>query len=188
VRRLILRMILVFLLALPALARAQVAFEGQGAPISFTVGGSFSYFNANYAGNQLGGVTAFADISPFVFDHLGMETEGRWLLFNGSHSFREYNYLAGPKVRLPWGQHGPLHPYAKALAGQGIIDFPDHLAYGRYAIFAFGGGVDASVTRRWKIRADYEYQIWPNAPGIPGLSSPALKPNGVTLGASYRVF
>jgi hypothetical protein len=181
-------LILVFLLSLATFAQAQVIYEGQGAPFSFTAGGSFSYFSADYAGNRLAGITAFADISPFVFSHLGMESEGRWLTLNGAQGFREYNYLAGPRIRLPLGSQGPIHPYLKSLAGQGIIDFPNHLAYGRYAIFALGGGAETSVSRRCRIRADYEYQIWPNAPGITGLSNPALKPSGVTLGVSYRVF
>jgi hypothetical protein len=81
-----------------------------------------------------------------------------------------------------------VHPYVKALVGQGDIDFPHHFAYGRYFAIAPGGGVDLSLTGRWRIRVDYEYQIWPDAPGIPGLPSGTLNPNGVSLGFSYRAF
>ena len=37
-------------------------------------------------------------------------------------------------------------------------------------------------------RADYEYQIWPQSPDIPGMTVATMKPNGVTVGLTYRVF
>ncbi len=181
-------MIFAALMLSPLLASGQAAYEATRAPVSLTAGGSFSYFDAAYAGNRMTGIGAYVDFSPLVWDHLGIEAEGRWLLFNGSQSFREYNYLAGPQFRFSVGDHRRLHPYVKGLVGEGIIDFPNHLAYGRYFVIAPGGGVDISLTRRLRVRADYEYQIWPQAPGIPGLPQGALKPNGVTGGVSYRIF
>jgi opacity protein-like surface antigen len=76
----------------------------------------------------------------------------------------------------------------KGLIGMGVIEFPNHLAYGRYFAFAPGGGVDFNVNPRWRLRADYEYQFWPQAPGIPGISSGMMNPNGVSVGFTYRVF
>jgi len=117
-----------------------------------------------------------------------VEGEGRWLSLNGSRGFAEYNYLAGPVYRMTLSEHRGFHPYVKCLAGIGIVDFPNNLAMGRYFAIAPGGGVDYTLNRRWRLRADYEYQIWPLAPGIPGNSASAMKPNGVTVGFTYRVF
>ena len=99
----------------------------------------------------------------------------------------EYNYLAGPVNRITLSEHRGLHPYLKGLIGAGIVDFPDHLAYGRYFALAPGAGVDFTLNRRWRLRADYEYQIWPQAPGIAGYAG-IMKPNGVTVGFIYRVY
>jgi hypothetical protein len=176
------------LLMTPVLGVGQAVYEAQRAPLTLTAGGSFSYFDADYAGNKVTGIGAYTDFSPIVFDHLGLEAEGRWLMFSGSQSFREYNYLVGPRFRFSLAEHRGLHPYVKAMIGQGDIDFPYHLAYGRYLMFALGGGVDFAINHRMRVRADYENQILPDAPGIPGLPSGALKPNGVTAGVSYRIF
>jgi hypothetical protein len=176
------------LLMTPILGAGQAVYEAQRAPVTLTAGGSFSYFDADYAGNKATGIGAYADFSPIVFDHLGVEAEGRWLMFNASQSFREYNYLAGPRYRFSLAGYRGLHPYVKVLVGEGVIDFPYHLAYGRYFMIAPGGGVDIAINHRVRVRADYEYQIWPDAPGIPGLPSAAMKPNGVTAGVSYRIF
>lgn len=172
----------------PLAAAGQAAYEAERAPLALTAGGSFSYFDAAYGGNQVLGISAWTDFSPIVFDRLGLEGEGRWLTLNGDKGFREYTYLAGPVYRFTLSEHRSLHPYVKGLVGEGIIDFPNHLAYGRYFTIAPGGGVDITVTHRVRARIDYEYQIWPEAPGIPGLPSGALKPNGVSAGLSYRIF
>ena len=152
----------------PILAAGQVVYEAERTPLSLSAGGSFSYFSADYGGYKPMGVTAVVDFSPVIWDHVAAEAEGRWLTLNASHGFSEYNYLVGPVYRFTLTEHRGLHPYVKALVGGGIINFPNNLAYGRYFAIAPGGGVDYTLTRRVRLRADYEFQIWPNAPGIPG--------------------
>jgi hypothetical protein len=181
-------LILAALLIAPILAGGQTVYEAERAPVSFSTGGAFSFFDAAYGGYKVMGAVAYVNFSPLIWDHVGAEAEGRWLTFNASRGFREYNYLAGPVYRITLSEHRRLHPYVKALVGQGDIDFPNHLAYGRYFVLAPGGGVDMTLTRRWRLRADYEYQIWPDAPGIPGLASGVMRPNGVSVGFTYRIF
>ena len=181
-------LIFIALLFSPVLVIAQVTYEAERAPVALNAGGYYSYFDANYAGNHLMGVGAYVDFSPIVLDQLGVEAEGHWLTFNGQHGFSESTYLIGPQYRFVWGQRRRLHPYAKVLVGVGEINFPYQLAHGNYFAIAPGGGVDYTLNRRIKLRVDYEYQLWPSAPGIPGLPSAMLKPNGVSLGVSYRVF
>lgn len=181
-------LIVVALLMAPVLAAAQSQYSAERAPVSFTVGGSFSFFDAAYGGYKVMGAVTYANLSPIIWDHVGVEAEGRWLSLNASRGFREYNYLAGPVYRFSVSQRHRLRPYVKGLIGEGIIDFPNHLAYGRYFVIAPGGGVEMKLNRRWRLRADYEYQIWPQAPGIPGIATSAMKPNGVSVGFTYRVF
>ena len=172
----------------PILAAAQSQYSAERAPVSFTMGGAYSFFDASYGGYKVMGAVAYATFSPVIWDHVALEGEGRWLTQNASRGFREYNYLAGPLYRITLVEHRGLHPYVKGLIGAGVVDFPNHLAVGRYFVLAPGGGVDLTLNRRWRLRADYEYQIWPRSPDIPGMDLPTMKPNGVTVGVTYRVF
>ena len=176
------------LFVMPSLAAAQSAYSGERPPVKFTVGGSYSYFDAAYGGYKVMGAVAYANFSPVIWDHVGVEGEGRWLSLNASRGFREYHYLAGPVYHITLAEHRRFHPYVKGLIGIGIVDFPNHLAVGRYFVLAPGAGVDYTLNRRWRLRGDYEYQVWPGAPDIPGLSNPVMKPNGVSVGFTYRVY
>jgi opacity protein-like surface antigen len=179
-------LILGAVLCLSPFAVAQVrAAANYGAPI-LTAGGFYSYFDADYESYRITGTGAYIDWTPSSFWHFGVEAESRWLTFSGANNFREYNYLAGPRYTFPIGRR--LHPYAKILAGAGEIDFPYQLAHGGYFAIAPGGGVDFRLHQCWRLRADYEYQIWPGSVGAPGIPSSALKPNGVSLGASFGIF
>jgi hypothetical protein len=172
----------------PIFAAGQVVYQAERSPVSLMTGGSFSYFVADFGGYHVMGPTATVDLSPIIWDHVGAQAEGRWLMINGPHGFSEYNYLIGPVYRITLTGHRNLHPYVKTLLGGGIIDFPRNLAYGRYFAIAPGGGVDLTLTPRMRLRADYEFQIWPGAPGIPGTSSGTMTPNGVSVGVIYRIF
>ncbi len=167
-------------------ALSQVVPDANAETIPLTVGGSFSFFDASYASNKVAGLGTFVDYSPLFEGNLGVEAEGRWLTTGGSHGFSEYNYLAGPRYRFYMNDR--YQPYAKVLLGGGEINFSYNLAHGGYFALAPGGGIDIALDRRWTVRADYEFQIWPSAPGIPGIQNGSVHPNGVTIGFSYRLF
>jgi opacity protein-like surface antigen len=167
-----------------ALAQAAPSATGNSAPL--VVGGYFSYFDAGYAGNRVMGPGAFIDWSPVNAGNLGIEGEGRWLKFGADNDFSEYNYLAGLRYRVRATSR--FQPYAKFLVGAGEVTFPYELGHGSYFALAPGGGMDYVVHPRWRVRADYEYQFWLNSPGIPGIQLSAIKPNGVSVGLSYRIF
>jgi len=181
-------LIVVALFIAPILASAQTKYSAERAPVVFTIGGAYSFFDAAYGGYKVMGAAAYTDLSPLVWDHVAVEGEGRWLMLNGPNGFSEYNYLAGPVYHFTISEHRRFHPYAKGLIGVGIVEFPNHLAVGRYFVVAPGGGLDYALDSRWRFRADYEYQIWPQAPGIPGDTQAAMKPDGVTIGFTYRMF
>jgi len=179
-------LIVVVFFLMPLVGVAQAAYDAEAAPDALTVGGSFSYFDGAYSGYKPMGLVAQVNFAPLIWDHVAGQVEGRWLKMNASRGFAEYNYLAGPVYRISMSAHSKLHPYVKGLIGEGIVDFPNHLAFGRYFVLAPGGGADVTLNARWRLQADYEYQIWPQAPGIPGTSG-MMKPNGVSVGFTYRI-
>jgi opacity protein-like surface antigen len=164
----------------------QVVPEATAGSAPLSVGGYFSYYNAGYASNKLTGLGAYVDWSPWMSGNVGIEGEGRWLVYGGSHGLSEYQYLVGPRYRFYLNDR--YQPYAKMLVGAGELNFPYGLAHGSYFALAPGGGIDVVLNQHWKVRADYEYQFWPNSIGIPGIATGSAKPNGVSVGFSYRLF
>lgn len=166
--------------------QGQVEDSATAGVIPMAVGGYFSYFDASYGSYKTAGFGAVVDYSPLLEGNLGIEGEGRWLKLGGSHGFSEYNYLAGPRYRFYKSKK--YQPYAKVLAGAGLINFPYGLAHGGYFAIAPGAGLDMAVNQHWKLRLDYEFQYWPSAVGVPGIPSGAMHPNGVSVGFTYRPF
>lgn len=164
----------------------QVESSATAGVVPLTIGGYFSFFDASYAGNKSAGFGAVVDYSPLLSGNLGVEGESRWLTMGGSHGFSEYNYLVGPRYRFYRSER--YQPYAKFLVGAGLINFPYNLAHGGYLALAPGGGIDLTLNAHWKVRADYEFQFWPDAVGIPGIETGSVHPNGVSLGFTYRLF
>lgn len=91
----------------------------------------------------------------------------------------------GPRYSF---RHGHFQPYAKFLLGAGEMNFSASFAHGGYFAMAPGGGLDWRLSWRWRVRGDYEYQIWPSAPGIAGQRSNGLTPQGFSVGLGFRVF
>ena len=146
----------------------QVEDSATAGVIPMTVGGYFSYFDASYEANRTAGLGAVLDYSPLMSGDLGVEGESRWMKLGGAHGFSEYNYLVGPRYRFR--KSGKYQLYGKFLVGAGLINFPYDLAHGGYFAMAPGAGVDMALNEHWKVRADYEFQFWPGAVGIPGIS------------------
>ncbi|MGC2616780.1 MAG: hypothetical protein WA354_22295 [Terracidiphilus sp.] len=169
-----------------AWAHGQVEDSATAGVVPLSVGGTFSFFDASYQGYKTSGLGAYIDYSPLFAGDIGVEGEGRWLRFGGPQSFSESTYLAGPRYRFY--KSDKYQPYAKVLVGAGEINFPYDLAHGGYFVLAPGGGIDIALKEHWKFRADYEFQFWPNAPGIPGIQTGSVYPNGVSIGFTYRLF
>jgi hypothetical protein len=165
----------------------QVEDSARASTVPMSVGGSFSYFDASYGSIRTAGLGTFIDYSPLLAGSLGVEGEGRWLMFGGPNSFSEYNYLVGPRYHFSYRSE-KYQPYAKFLVGAGEINFPYDLGHGGYFAMAPGGGIDISLKDHWKVRADYEFQFWPSALGIPGIQTGSFHPNGVSVGFVYRLF
>jgi opacity protein-like surface antigen len=175
--------LLASLLLIPALGKTQVVAAGQGGNQSLRVGGFGSYFSPDYAFNNLYGVGAFVDYN--LTPKLGAEGEIRFSRFNQDNYVHFDTYLVGPKYNFY--AKGKASFYGKVLFGIGEFTFPYNAANGGYGVVAFGGGVDYRLTHKIALRGDYEYQDWPGFVGA-GPRANGLTPNGVSIGASYRIF
>lgn len=164
---------------------AQVAPSVNGREGFLWAGGEYSYFQPDYGGVHLSGVGAIVDIN--LTDKLGAIGEARWLRWgNNGNGETQSDYLAGAKYRV-YRIHR-LDVDAKVLAGGVWITFPDNIGSGSYFAFAPGVLADYRLSRRFMLRADYEYQILPSAPDIPGQPSNGLEPNGFSIGVEYNIF
>ncbi len=171
---------------LPAAARAQVVPAGFESNHAVWVGGECSIYSASFpykSGQSIDGCGAFANLrwAP----HFDVEGDARWLAFGGFAGSTESSYLAGP--RYIFGRFGKFQPYAKFLLGEGAIHYPYQIGNRTYFALAPGGGLNYRIASRLTLRAEYEYQIWPNSPGFANEPDHPLKPNGFNFGVAYEI-
>ena len=95
--------------------------------------------------------------------------------------------MGGGGVYYSWRKYRSIRPYAKFEMGFGNMDYMT-LKLRRVnqtrTVTSLGGGVEFRAVRNVWVRADYEYQSWPNFNG--GKSSPPLNPQGATVGVMYH--
>jgi opacity protein-like surface antigen len=178
------------LLLLPTISRAQVVPSARGGNQQLYVGALFGDFDPDYGWQRLYSIGAFGDYN--LTPKLGAEAEVRFHRFNQLADIHMDTYVAGPKYNFHRRRYTL---YGKALFGLGSFNFPGNAAHGTYFAMAFGGGVDYRLTRRFYVRGEYEYQIWPgfvgppDPPYVPLEDRPhGLTPNGFSFGTSYRFF
>lgn len=161
----------------------QVARSVTGGGGAFWAGGEVSRFSTDYGGSIIGPGAIFDfNVTPKI----GVVGEARWMHWKGRGGQTHSDYLAGGKYRFY-----RFHRFdfdAKFLMGGVWIKFPVDIGTGSYFAFAPGGFVDYHLTHNLRLRGDYEYQILPSAPNIPGQPSHGLTPNGFSVGVEYRVF
>jgi hypothetical protein len=176
-------------------ARAQAVPSAYEQRFTINVGLLGSAFQPDYAAgafaqtspNRLYGPGAYVDVK--LTRYVQIEAEARWLRFNPYLDIREDNYLIGPRLPIEKLRYKRANPYAKVLIGNSRMNFEYSGAYNHYTDIAFGGGVDIKLTKKITIRAiDFEYQMWPNWPNIPGYLNTTLSPYGGSVGISYKVF
>lgn len=155
--------------------------HGQAAPAGSRIGdlklgGGFSIADSDYYHRFDGGSVYFDfDFLP----HWGVT--GEFHFVEGADNLYEKTYEVGGRYYFT---HRKFVPYAKALYGRGVFNFPalsdgfhPNLAYNLAAI---GGGADYKVKPWLYARADWEYQEWF------GFQNSSLTPNILTVGAAYR--
>jgi len=166
---------------------AQVAPSAYRTPHVLWVGAEFSDVHASFpyqSSQRLLGMGVFADFK--LNGRVGLEGDARFLHFGGFEDSTESSYLLGPKAYFL--TRGRLQPYGKLLVGVGRIHYPFEIGDASYFSLAPGVGSGYRLSRRWMLRAEYEYQMWPNSPGYANVPKHELTPNGFHLGVEYRVF
>lgn len=161
-----------FLASLPARAQSMPTATRAG---DLQIGGGFVFARSdyNFTPIHLFGGAAYTTFA--IRNHWGGEFDFRHSQSSGDSTVHETTYEIGPRIFLPWG---PLIPYAKAMFGRGVYNFPN--ANIAYNIYTFGGGVDIPVRRSINVRGDYEYQTWM------GFPIADLHPNVITIGVAYH--
>ncbi|MGP8251160.1 MAG: outer membrane beta-barrel protein [Terracidiphilus sp.] len=173
------------LLLSPGRLSSQVVPAAHGSSDNIWAGAEYSNYLPDFGPSQrITGIGAYADWN--VTSRLGIEGEVRFLRFGGFSGESQDNYLAGPRITLL--HRGKLVLYAKVLAGIAQNEFPFTIGTGRYLALAPGGGLDYRLSQRVALRGEFEYQLWPSAPGVSGEPSNGMKPNGFSVGFAYRLF
>ena len=159
-------------------ALAQVKPSGDAGGFTVSAGATASGYEVQYGEQKLLGVAAIVDVD--TRRRIGLEAEGRWLLFHQTNDLHVTTYAAGPRYHLT---HGKFQFYGKGLVGIGQFNFPYNYATGTYLLIAPGGGVDYRWNRKLTLRlADVEYQFWPQ------FTYGAMTSTGVSVGVRYNIF
>ncbi len=158
---------------------AQATYAAS-ARASLQVGVTGSAYTLDYGEGFEEGISIYGDLD--FTRHLGLEGIYRNASIETPKDIGENHLLGGPRYHVT---RGPFQPYAKALVGEGIINFQKGFnAYAssqHYFIYDFGGGVDFRASRHVNVRLiDFEYQLWPN------FGPHGLTPYGFNAGAAYH--
>ncbi len=169
------------------------ATGGQGLPIS--IGAGISSFNPDFDnGRMLAGVLWIDFIPPLPtrLHGLGLEVEGDDIAFDPNKAqARIREQVASGGATYAIRSFRGVRPYAKYLMGFGNVDYP--IRTGSYhqtrTVTTCGGGASFRVLPGVSVRAEYEYQFWPDfwitsEKNLKDAGS--LNPNGITVGASYQ--
>ena len=122
-----------------------------------------------------------------------MEVEARDLNYDRTAS-EEPNLrqdTAGGGVIYSWRHFAKFRPYAKLFAEYGNTDYGSKTGprgHDSRNFLGGGGGVEYRIMPRLWVRADYEYQSWPDffKHSTPTPPAGRLNPQGFTAGAMYH--
>jgi opacity protein-like surface antigen len=170
-----------------ATVSAQVTPSAEGTGSSLWVGGEYSNFAAGFPNGssvRLSGIGAFAN---YNWDsRFGVEARTRFLNFNSWNGETQQDFLVGP--RYTFLHREKLRPFAEFQVGFVKIQYPFSIGNGTSFVMAPGGGFEYRLNRQWAVRGAYEFQFLPNSPNFTNEPKFGIKPNGVSVGISYRLW
>jgi hypothetical protein len=167
---------------------AQVAPSATGGGgWTFGAGAGVSYFHMDYNRGQEFGGTLWVDATRndglFFVKGLGVEMEARDISFDRGallpNDMRTDTIGGGPIYS--WRHFPRFRPYGKFLVSYGNVDITKNGYHYDWVLYSPGAGVEYRPFGRLWLRADYEYQIWPNS-----INGYTYTPDGVTVGAVYE--
>ncbi len=174
---------------LPNEARAQATYTASRAG-DLQVGAGVTFATSNYLTPALGAgftpqivgngesLKGFALYSSFdVKTHFGAEISLRQTTPSYGANVYERTYEVGARYVYPIRS---LKPFARAMYGRGVFNYPENIANIAYNLYSLGAGADFSLTRTINLRAEYEHQHWFGFPLTP------LQPNLATVGVAYH--
>jgi opacity protein-like surface antigen len=184
---------------------AQVAPAGVVHTLPINVGVGFSNYDTDISYGtgsspaRLSGGTFWLGYDPTFLPGklggLGIEAQARDLNFGHSSSqpFLRQDTAAGGVI-YHWERHFLFRPYGEFLMGYGNADYrtPTGIHYHQTrTITTVGGGAEFDTFHRLWVRAEYEYQWWPDffitGDSQAGKDSAGImNPQGVTVGVSYH--
>ena len=184
------------LICAAAFSSAQAVYSASEDHPRLSIGAGFSIFSQDWGPNpHPTGITYTIDYHPPLprfLDDVNIEAQGRNLIWHrgtipitGAPIVPRTETLGGGLIYHPHEvRFHRFEPYAKVLVSYGYIHFAeDDVSYNHDSrtVPALGGGVDYRLIHRVTLRADYEYQWWPQF-----LGPNALTPHGFTIGALYN--
>jgi hypothetical protein len=158
-------------------AVAQSAESANAGRALVSVGVAASGYTLGYGDRRIIGMAAWIDAD--TIRRFGFETEMRRLEYHQTANVHAETYLTGVRYHVNLSR---TQPYVKVLGGYGHFNFPYNYAKGSYFVIAGGGGVDYRLSHRWTVRADVEYQSWPQFTYGP------MNSIGANVGIRCRVF
>jgi opacity protein-like surface antigen len=168
---------------------AQVAPSATVVGLPLVVGVGFSNYDVDWGHSRMDGGTLWIDYTlksvPSFLHGIGLEVEARDISLNRGDKPANFRQdTAGGGAIYTWPHFRNFLPYGKFLVGYGSIDFSDipnlpNYKHDSRTVYAAGGGLQYRFFRHIWVRADYEYQIWPDLLG--GTDDP----QGFTVGATY---
>jgi opacity protein-like surface antigen len=168
-------------------AHCQVVQSAEGKGQSLRLGVDFSNLRAGFpidSSLRLSGVGVFGNLN---WSHkYGVEGQIRFLNFNSWNGETEQDYLAGP--RFTFLHSSKWRPFAAFEVGAIKIQYPFNVGTGTSFAMAPTGGLDYRVNRKWSVRGAYQYQFLPDSPDFTDEPKFGIRPNGVSVGISYRLF
>lgn len=183
---------------------AQIAPAAADENVPWAIGAGLSGYNPDWGHGHLLGGTLWVDYSlprmPSLLHGLSIEGEARDLNYGRSSSQPENlrQDIVQGGLKYSWPRFLNFRPYGKFSEGYGNTDYEcttlaqcettDNMRYhDSRTIFSGGGGLEYRVSRHVWVRADYEYQFWPNFFKHLVVGTPVgwMNPQGFTIGAMY---
>jgi len=161
----------------------------------WAIGAGISGYNPDYGHGHLLGGTLWIDYTlttvPSFLQGLAIEAEARDLNYDRSATL-ESNLrqdTAGGGLIYSWRHFAKFRPYAKLFEEYGNTDEGEKNGprnHDSRNFLAGGGGVEYRIMPHIWVRADYEYQSWPDFFFIGNVPTGRLNPQGFTVGAIYH--